>query len=934
MRLTQARYVTVCQQLLALGAVLAVLVPAACVVSLDVVVQRPGGAQVASLAAAGSGVGEPARVPVSAVAPEVREYALTSPASAAAPQVSLRRLAGGGAELVSRPETVRGYGTVGLTWSPTGEEYADGEIEVTLRTRTGSRTGETWSPWTVVPYDAEHGPDPGSDEALHQRPGTDPVVVGAVDQVQVRVRTSSGVPDDVRLAVVEPGQAAATEVEEPAIDTATLDGEAEPTGLLSGLRLRAVITSKPQIFSRAQWGADESLRDASSLHYYEVHAGFVHHTVNANDYTRDEVPGIIRSIYAYHTQSKGWSDIGYNFLVDRFGRIWEGRYGGVDRPVVGAHTLNYNDYSFAMSAIGNYEIGQPSAAVLDAYGRLFAWKLSLHGVDAGSTRQKVGSDYFQAINGHRDAGETACPGKYLYAKLPTIRSLADRYQSAWAGRERDVDSVSTAHPDIFLRRSSDKAGFVLPTRGLLRLGWPRVAGATGWSAKDAIVATSDVTGDGLADVLARDKATGTARIHPGDGKGHFAAGIKPTSIFKGFDQITAVGDLDHDGRRDFVGRNPDTGWLRLFHGTGGGGFKGEMWSKSWASYDKTAGVGDFTGDGLPDLVARDTSGRLWLYPGRGRSGLGARVQLGGSWSSYDVITGFGDYTGDRRPDLFVRNASSGSSYVFPNKGNRQVGHWLGPLPSVTGVGAVSSASVVGGPRPDLVGRKGDALVTLANADTYNTSAPVPLGARLSTATMLLSVGDWDRDGDGDLMTRTGAGELQLRLSDGNGHFATPKTISSAFAAVGLLSAVGDLTGDGYPDLMGQPSGGAMRIYPGRGAAGLGVGYVAHAGISATRQYGVGLWNSDGSPDNLLRVDDRLVLYPGNGPGGLTSPVSLGVDVSAYDWVLGVGDLNGGHADLVAREKATGYLWLLPGTTSGVGQRIFLAEGLGGYDLAG
>ena len=74
-----------------------------------------------------------------------------------------------------------------------------------------------------------------------------------------------------------------------------------------------------------------------------MHAGFVHHTVNANDYTRDEVPGILRSIYAYHTQSRGWSDVGYNFLVDRFGRIWEGRYGGVDRPVVGAHTLGYND---------------------------------------------------------------------------------------------------------------------------------------------------------------------------------------------------------------------------------------------------------------------------------------------------------------------------------------------------------------------------------------------------------------------------------------------------------------------------------------------------------------------------------------------------------------------------------------------------------------
>src|SRR3712207_7699803 len=80
----------------------------------------------------------------------------------------------------------------------------------------------------------------------------------------------------------------------------------------------------------------------------------------------DEVPSILRGIYAYHTKSRGWSDIGYNFLVDRFGQIWEGRYGGVNRAVVGAHTLGYNERSFAMSAIGNFETAHPSPAMIDA----------------------------------------------------------------------------------------------------------------------------------------------------------------------------------------------------------------------------------------------------------------------------------------------------------------------------------------------------------------------------------------------------------------------------------------------------------------------------------------------------------------------------------------------------------------------------------------
>ena len=172
------------------------------------------------------------------------------------------------------------------------------------------------------------------------------------------------------------------------------------------------------IYSRAQWGADERMRSKSSLHYGDVHAGFVHHTVNANNYTRAEVPALLRSIYAYHVRVRGWSDIGYNYLIDRFGRIWEGRYGGIDRAVVGAHTLGYNDDSFAASAIGNYELTRPSKATLQAYATLFAWKLSLHGVDASSTRQYVTSRWFQAINGHRDAAATACPGQVPLRQAP------------------------------------------------------------------------------------------------------------------------------------------------------------------------------------------------------------------------------------------------------------------------------------------------------------------------------------------------------------------------------------------------------------------------------------------------------------------------------------------------------------------------------------
>src|SRR5690606_884244 len=111
-------------------------------------------------------------------------------------------------------------------------------------------------------------------------------------------------------------------------------------------------------------------------------------------------------------------DLGYNFIVDRFGRIWEGRYGGVTKAVVGAHTSGYNAHSFAMSALGNFETATPPAAVLNAYAKLFAWKLSMYDIRADDARVLVKNKYFKAISGHRDAGSTACPGRHLYAKLP------------------------------------------------------------------------------------------------------------------------------------------------------------------------------------------------------------------------------------------------------------------------------------------------------------------------------------------------------------------------------------------------------------------------------------------------------------------------------------------------------------------------------------
>ena len=947
MRPGQSRFVAVCQQLLVLAAVLAVLTPAANVISLDIVGTPPASTSTAPPVARNLDAGtDVALVLDHVVDPVVTEYALTPAAGQrlAAGQLKTQVVGvtrAGQTHLLSLPVPVTGFGTVGVNWAR-GADIPELAASFQIRTR----TGDVWSEWTKLPYEPDHAPDPDSREGRHARPGTEPMLVGDVNEVQIREQTSHPLPADMRLAVIDPGAEGGTTVQRAAIDTAALDGTSDEGTSLDGeavdgvkrssdgLVLQATtFTPKPQIFSRAQWGADESMRDAASLHYYEVHAGFVHHTVNANDYTRAEVPALLRGIYAYHVRTRGWSDIGYNFLIDRFGRIWEGRYGGVDRPVVGAHTLNYNDYSFAASAIGNYELVQPGKKLLAAYGRLYAWKLSLHGVDAGSTRQQVGSTVFQAINGHRDAAATACPGKYLYAKLPRIRQLAAADQQDWSGRQRQTDVASTPRPDLIVRRASDDRILVVPTGGLLHFGLQR--GSAGWAADDTVVATPDVTGDGVGDLAVRT-GDGELTVRPGDGHGGFGAGIRPTRLFAGRDQIAAVGDLDGDGRNDLTARNPATGRLEVFLGNGKGGFTRVRLAPTWGGYRAITGAGDLDSDRHADVVALTSAGKLLLFPGTGDGRFDDAVTLAGDFSAYDRVSGLGDVDHDGRADLVATLAASGRGVVLPARGTGY-GHAIGTFNRFRNLAGFSGTDLTGSGVSDVVGIRGGRLVLLTNNGAFNVGRPIDSGLSLPDVNLLLNVGDWDRDGFGDLVVRNRlTGVLWLRRGDGAGHFGKRIKLGTGFGSVQLLAAVGDTTGDGYPDLMGQPKGGGMRIYPGAGVDGLRASYVAYGPIKAGRQLGIGRWDGDGAPDSLFRVGPSMKLYPGNGPGGLVNAArTLSVDLSPYDWTIGDGLINADtRPDVIVREKSTGYLWLLRGTSTGFADRRFLGEGFAGYDLVG
>src|SRR5205085_10459880 len=133
------------------------------------------------------------------------------------------------------------------------------------------------------------------------------------------------------------------------------------------------------------WHAPESIRRAPTLYADGVHLVFIHHTAGSNSYSASQSASIVRAIMLYHVQANGWNDIGYNFLVDKYGQIFEGRYGGMTRPVIGAHAEGFNTGSVGVALIGSYNSRAPSAAARVALENLLAWRLDVAHVDPRSS---------------------------------------------------------------------------------------------------------------------------------------------------------------------------------------------------------------------------------------------------------------------------------------------------------------------------------------------------------------------------------------------------------------------------------------------------------------------------------------------------------------------------------------------------------------------
>ncbi|MBW1602708.1 N-acetylmuramoyl-L-alanine amidase [Streptomyces sp. JJ66] len=195
---------------------------------------------------------------------------------------------------------------------------------------------------------------------------------------------------------------------------------------------------RPPIVARLSWHADEDAVREEPAYSGPVEGVVIHHTNHPNGYDCErDVPGLLRAMQDAHIEGKGWDDLGYNFVVDKCGNVYEGRAGGVHRPVLGAHTKGFNTHTVGIAALGRFEEGEEvPRAMLDAIAAVAAWKLR-PGVDPrGSVRLVSTNDAsrypegtavkLDVITGHRDAYDTDCPGQALYDALPWLRTHTAR----------------------------------------------------------------------------------------------------------------------------------------------------------------------------------------------------------------------------------------------------------------------------------------------------------------------------------------------------------------------------------------------------------------------------------------------------------------------------------------------------------------------------
>ncbi|MEW2154076.1 FG-GAP-like repeat-containing protein [Streptomyces sp. NPDC007189] len=839
-------------------------------------------------------------------------YAMADPAAQSGGKGQSRKAAvhtlklegrGAGREGLGQKDTDR-FSALLLTWDD-AHTKAKGTPEV----RTRDRESGKWSGWQKLPQDPYQADGAEAAHAGAARGGTASLWTGDSDGVQVRLVNADGTeaggqPKGMDVRLLDPGtdpaggrqpaafaadvtptatdstSASATETpaqtptQTPAdtptdtptpadstsasttpapTDSASTTVSPTPTSTVPAPRPSTV--AKPPVITQAEWGASTDY-DGTPSYGTEIKAAVIHHTGVDSDNTLScaDSRARMRTIQQEHF-SRGYYDIGYNFVVDRCGQIFEGRSGGMDLPVVGAHDIGFNTNTVGISYIGNYMTAQPSRAALDSIARIVAWKFGMYGIDptgkvtltSGSPKGQDGNLIPQGqqitlprVFGHRDTNSTLCPGDALYKKLSLIATLAK------------TPGVSHALP------------------------------------------TSDVDRDGLPDLVAGTPKANSVTVVPGGVNGPVTArkitltqnspGV-PGSSESGddFGAATAWGDVNGDGYADLAIGSPgeddtsghaDRGSVTVMYGpaldTGFSYTTSGSVTATGAKLGSTVAVGDFNGDGKADVFSAGT-GKGGTYNVRltgGATTSGTLTTATGSVAYLDAATG--DFNRDGYTDVALNYRDAG--------GVSRVVRFAGSASGLTKQGVLS---VKGGRSIAAADFNFDGYDDIVVGQPYTSESGAYKGGQV---TMLL--------GTSTGFTTTGMKTINQDTS------GVPGAADDG-DAMGWSVSAGDYNGDGYPDVLaGVPNEDITRD----GVSRVNAGQVLLLKGSATGITGTG----------ATGISQDTSGVPGSTESGdqLGTAVSL-TDLSGYgraDLTFGVGGEDGGD----------GILMYLPSNSSGLG----------------
>ncbi|MYW68460.1 hypothetical protein GTY65_30945 [Streptomyces sp. SID8379] len=799
------------------------------------------------------------------------------------------------------------FSAVSVTWADPKDQ-----IDGTAQFRSRDAESGDWSAWTTLPKET-NDTDGAERERSAIRGGTASVPTKAdADGVEVRVVDADGkasdLPSGMDVKLIDPGTgsakgkstgiepaayseettAPATTGSATATASATTDAEttapettapassapassapadtASPTPTETVPEPRPSTVVKPRIITQAQWGAGTNY-DGTPSYDTEIKAAVVHHTGVDSD---NQVPCSqsakrLREIQQDHI-SKGYYDIGYNFVVDRCGQIFEGRSGGMDLPVHGAHDYGFNTDTVGISYIGNFESAKPTKAALDAIARVVAWKFGQYGVspagtvtlqsngDLGVDGNKVAlgkSITLPRVFGHKDTNSTLCPGANLYPKLSRVATLAATPGISHALPSQNVVGDATSDIVAGIPKGSSGGQVALvpgsasgPTttgKKLISQSSGDIPGA-GESGDEfgASTATGDINGDGYADIAIGQPGEDDTTGHTNRGAYTIVYGPDFTTgtgvnldgsydlTNARFGSAVAVGDFNADGKADVFAASTGVGgtWSARY----GDGWDSDgmlTTSEDNLSYADAAS-GDFNQDGYADVALnyRDGAGLgkvVWYKGGAGGLRKVATLSVKGGRS-----IAAGDINGNGVDDIVI-----GQPYT-----SESAAHSGGQVTAVYGVAGTGLGT----------------SVTTVHQSTSGVPGASEAGDAMGAS---VAVGDYNNDGYADVLTgapneditrtsnRSNAGtSLLLKGSSGGLTGTGAIAISQDEPGVpgstetddnfGSSVALADLSGYGRADLVigaaGEDTGNGTLLYVPSNSSGL--------GLSTSKYYGV------------------------------------------------------------------------------------------------